>query len=58
MDSHDIWVHFQQKFTKVGELGKFVPFFKELTRFALEKCIAQNVYVVEYRHISGMLFND
>lgn len=28
MESHSIWKFFQQKFTKVGELGKFVPFFK------------------------------
>lgn len=25
---------------------------------ALQRCIDQNVYVVEFRHISGMLFND
>jgi hypothetical protein len=24
----------------------------------LERCIAQNVFIVEYRHISGMLFDD
>ena len=27
MESHHIWKYFQQKFTKVGELGKFIPFF-------------------------------
>ena len=27
MESHEIWKHFQHKFTKVGELGKFIPFF-------------------------------
>jgi hypothetical protein len=57
-DSHDIWKHFQHKFTKVGELGKFYPFFKELTKTALESCIAQNVFIVEYRHISGMIFDE
>lgn len=25
---------------------------------ALERCINQNVFVVEYRHISGMLFDE
>ena len=39
MESHDIWKFFQHKFTKVGELGKFIPFFKELTKTALERCI-------------------
>ena len=24
----------------------------------MERCIAQNVYIVEYRHISGMLFDE
>ena len=57
-ESHHIWKYFQQKFTKVGELGKFIPFFKELTTTALKSCIDQNVFVVEYRHISGMLFDD
>jgi hypothetical protein len=39
-ESHEIWKFFQKKFTKVGELGKFVPFFKTLTKVALERCIA------------------
>jgi len=25
---------------------------------ALERCVAQNVFVVEYRHISGMIFDE
>jgi hypothetical protein len=40
MESHAIWKHFQQKFSKVGELGKFIPDIKYLTRTALERCIA------------------
>jgi hypothetical protein len=39
-DSHEIWRHFQHKFTKIGELGKYLPFFIELTTTALERCIA------------------
>lgn len=35
-----------------------MPFFKQLAREALLSCIAQNVYIVEYRHISGMLFDE
>ena len=58
LESHDIWKFFQHKFTKVGELGKYVPFFKKLTKLALKSCIDQNVFIVEYRHISGMLFDD
>lgn len=29
-----------------------------MTKIALERCIAQNVFLVEYRHISGMLFDE
>ena len=57
-ESHEIWKFFQHKFTKVGQLGKFIPFFKELIKTALERCINQNVFIVEFRHISGMLFDD
>ena len=39
-------------------MGKFIPFFKAITTTALKACIAQNVFIVEYRHISGMLFDD
>ena len=28
IESHAIWFFFEKKFSKVGELGKFVPFFK------------------------------
>jgi hypothetical protein len=42
----------------VGELGKFVPYFKELMKTALQRCIDQNVFIVEFRHISGMLFDE
>jgi len=58
LESHDIWKSFQHKFTKVGELGKYVPFFKDLLRKALLSNIKQNIFIVEYRHISGMLFDD
>lgn len=56
--SHEIWFSFQQKFTRVGELGKFIPFFQYLMKEALESMIAQNIFIVEYRHISGMLFDE
>lgn len=57
-ESHEIWKFFQHKFTKVGQLGKFIPFFKELFKIALQRCINQNVFIVEFRHISGMLFDE
>jgi adenosine deaminase CECR1 len=56
--SHDIWKHFQHKFTKVTELGKYYKFFRTLLKATVDSCTAQNVFVVELRHISGMLFDD
>ena len=56
--SHEIWVPFEHKFGKIGELCKFVPFFKQLLKTALISHVRQNVYVVEYRHISGTLFDE
>ena len=56
--SRDIWKHFEHKFTKVGELGKYHKFFKILLTQTVQSCIKQNVYVVELRHISGLLLDD
>lgn len=56
--SRDIWKHFEHKFTKVGELGKYYKFFKILLTQTVQSCIKQNVYVVELRHISGLLIDD
>jgi adenosine deaminase CECR1 len=56
--SHDIWKHFQHKFTKVTELGKYYKFFRTLLKATIDSCTEQNVFVVELRHISGMLFDD
>jgi hypothetical protein len=57
LESHDIWKSFQHKFSTVGELGKYVPFFKYLLKEALLAMIKQNIFIVEYRHISGTLFD-
>ena len=40
------------------DLGKYVEFFKLLLHEILGKCAAQNIFVVELRHIFGMLFDD
>ena len=56
--SHDIWKHFQHKFTKVTEIGKYYKFFRILLKATIDSCTAQNIFIVELRHISGMLFDD
>ena len=50
--------HFEDKFTLVYDLIKFKPFFFKCIKIALERCIAQNVYIVELRHITGNLYNE
>ena len=40
------------------ELGKYYKFFRTLLKATIDSCVAQNVFVVELRHISGMLFDD
>ena len=57
-ESHDIWINFQHKFTKVTELGKYYKYFRILLKATIDSCTAQNVFVVELRHISGMLFDE
>ena len=57
-ESHDIWKGFQHKFSLVTELGKFHTFFRTLLMATIDSCIKQNCFVVELRHISGMLFDE
>lgn len=57
-ESHDIWKQFQPKFARVGDLCKYVKFFKILLKSTLEACAKQNVFVVELRHTTGCLFNE
>jgi len=56
--SHDIWKYFQHKFTRVTELGKYYPFFRRLLKATVDSCVEQNVFVVELRHISGIIFDE
>ena len=56
-EHHVIWKEFQPKFSRVGDLCKYVKFFKILLRSTLEACAKQNIFVVELRHTTGSLFN-
>jgi len=57
-ESHEIWTHFQHKFTMINDLGKYVIFFKKLITEILTKCIKQKILIVELRHIFGQLFDE
>lgn len=57
LESHDIWKGFQPKFTRVGDLCKYVVFFKQLLRSTLMACAEQNILVVELRHTTGSLYD-
>jgi hypothetical protein len=39
-------------------LGKYTEFFKLLLEEILVKCLRQKLYVVELRHITGLLFDE
>ena len=45
-------------YIKKVDLGKYKEFFKLLLEEILKKCFAQKIYVVELRHIAGLLFDD
>ena len=55
--SHLSMVSTYQLFYNV-DLGKYYKFFKLLLKEVLQQCVSQNVFVVELRHIFGMLFDD
>lgn len=53
-----IFDHFEDKFTLVYDLIKYKPFFRECIKMGIEKCLEQNVYIIEMRHITGNLYDD
>ncbi len=57
-ESHDIWKHFQHRFTLINDIGKYQEFFKKIIHEVLSKCAKQNIFVVELRHMFGMLFDE
>ena len=40
------------------ELGKYYRFFQTLLRATIDSCLAQNVFIIELRHTTGVLFDD
>lgn len=42
----------------VSDLGKYVEFFKRIIVSTFESCIKQNIFIVEFRHRSGILFDE
>ena len=57
LESHDIWGFFQHKFSRIGGLAKYRPFFERLLRASIEECIEQNIFIVELRHSTGILYD-
>jgi hypothetical protein len=49
---------FFKKFYSFVDLGKYKEFFKLLLEEILVKCLKQKLYVVELRHIFGLLFDE
>ncbi len=40
------------------DLGKYHKFFRLILEEVLTKCLKQKIYIVELRHIAGLLFDD
>ena len=57
LESHDIWGFFQHKFSRIGGLAKYRPFFEKLLRSNIEACIEQNIFLCELRHTTGCLYD-
>jgi hypothetical protein len=49
---------FFKRFHYFLDLGKYKEFFKLLLEEILVKCLKQKLYVVELRHIFGLLFDE
>jgi hypothetical protein len=49
---------FFKRFYSFLDLGKYKEFFKLLLEEILVKCLKQKLYVVELRHIFGLLFDE
>ena len=42
----------------MGGLGKYAPFFRMLLKSSIEATVAQNIFIVEFRHTTGSLFDE
>jgi len=57
-EHHEIWKYFQPKFMLTYELYNFDDCFERLLEFVCEALVQQNVMVIEWKHIFGMVIND
>lgn len=56
--SQEVKVAYQAFFQQFTEVGKFEPFCRKLIKQLFQKCILQNAFCVEVRHVPGMVYND
>lgn len=42
----------------MADVGKYVEFFKKIVTNTLESCIKQNIFIVEFRHRTGCLYDE
>lgn len=57
-ESHQIWDGFQFKFLMTNDLYNYHGFFPKVLREICRSCVAQNIYIIELRHISNFIFDD
>jgi hypothetical protein len=56
--SSTIWSEFQHKFNLTFHLYNYHKFFERILMSVLEDAINEKVYIVEFRHIFGCVFDD
>jgi hypothetical protein len=57
-ESHPIWMNFQPKFMLTLELYNYYEFFEKILFKVCKIFIKQNVFIIELRHIFGMMTDD
>lgn len=57
-ESETIWQKFQFKFIATDDLYNYKPFFTRIVRHVFETCVAENVFLVELKHIFGFVFEE
>ena len=56
--SNGVWANFQPKFDITLQLYNYYPFFERIVRHIIDTHVEQNVWIVEFRHIFGMVIDE
>lgn len=57
-EHHEVWKHFQPKFSLAFELYNYAQFFEMILYRVSKNMIKQRVTIVEWKHIFGCVFDE